>query len=137
MRHLFENILSKVFKHLTLVGLPGFAQDCYCQFCHYVLLFLCLFISLYLCISVSPLYLSISPKPNLTLNMPACWSPSPPTCPSLSLNPLYFQIRNSLMLRLIFFWTNSFIYKIVDLTFCWFRYWNFFQVIKLFMEKYF
>ncbi len=83
-----------------LVGLPGIARDFYCQ----------------LCISVSPLYLYlyISPKPNLpvTLNMPACWPACQPARPPLFLShpfPLSFQMRNSLLLRLILGWTNSFI----------------------------
>jgi hypothetical protein len=44
-------------KHKELVGLPGFARDLNCQLCLYVSLFL---------------FLSISPKPNYTLDMPAC-----------------------------------------------------------------
>ncbi len=55
-----------------LVGLPCLARDFYCQVCLYVSLCLCL------SISVSPLYLSISPKPILTFKMPACWPAYPP-----------------------------------------------------------
>jgi hypothetical protein len=41
----------------------------------------------------------------------------PAACPSLSQppGPLSFQIKKSLLLRLIFVWTNPFIHKIVDL----------------------
>jgi len=71
-----------------------------------------------LCFSVSSLYLCISTKPNLTLNMPTCWParlplsllPPPSLTPSLSYPlPLSFQVSNSLLLRLIFGGTNSFI----------------------------
>ncbi len=65
---------------------------------------LCLF---FLCLSIS-LYLlslpSISPKPNLTLNMPACCLEAHPSLslsffhPTLSFTPLSFQTRNSLSL---------------------------------------
>ncbi len=55
------------------------------------------FVSMSLCFYVSvsqslPRYLSMSPKPNLTFNMIDC-----------------VKIRNSLLLRLIFGWTRSFI----------------------------
>ncbi len=96
--------------------------------CFYVSLFLCLFVSMYLYLSVSPLYLSIYPKANLTFNMLACWSASPP---ALSHPPLSFQISNSLLLRLIFGWTNSFIIKMVLVCYlnCW-------LVSKVFVRTY-
>jgi hypothetical protein len=90
--------------HYKLVGLPSFAWDFYCQLCLYVSLFLCLSISVSLSLP------SISPKPNLTLNMTAWWPSHPPLSFSHPL-PRSFQIRNSL-LRLIFGWTSSFIIKI-------------------------
>jgi len=49
--------------YIKLVGVPGFAWDFIVSS---VSMSLCFYVSLY-CISVSP---SISPKPNLTLNMP-------------------------------------------------------------------
>ncbi len=79
------NFRSVWFIYLILVRLPGFAWHFYCQLC------LCVFV--FLRLSVSPLFLSISPKPNLTLNMPACWPaarwpvfPLPSLTPSLSLS---------------------------------------------------
>ena len=57
------------FFYCTLVELPGFARDFYCQLCIFV------------CLSISLTLPSISPKPNL--KYPACW----PTGPPLSLTP--------------------------------------------------
>ncbi len=107
----------ELLKYQTLVGLPCFAQNFYCQLCLYVSLFLCLSITQYLCLSPVSLYLS--PKPNLTLYLYACLL----TCPHVPLShplPLTIQIRNSLLLRVIFGWTNSFItlYRLKILS-CW------------------
>ncbi len=50
--------LVKLFYYIRLVGLPGFAQDFYCQLCIFV------------CLSISLSLPSIPPKPNL--KYPAC-----------------------------------------------------------------
>ena len=72
-----KNLEQKILFYHKLVGLPSFARDFYYQLCLYVSLLLCLYVSLSL--------LSISPKPNLTWNMPADWPARPP--PSFSLSP--------------------------------------------------
>ena len=81
-------------------------------------LFLCPFVSMSLYLSVSLSLPSMSPKPNLTLNIPACW-PARPRTPLYLSHPfprsLSFQIRNSLLLRLIFGWTKSLFNKLVGL----------------------
>jgi hypothetical protein len=70
-----------------------------------------MFLYLSVSLSFSPIYLSISPKPNLKY---ACLlTHSPARRPLyLSISPsLSIQRRNSLLLSLIFGWTTSFLYK--------------------------
>ncbi len=70
--------MTYLWFYLKLVEIPGFARDFYCQ--------LCLFVSMSLYLSVSLFFPSISPKPNLNLNMTACWPANPPLSLSLSLS---------------------------------------------------
>jgi hypothetical protein len=92
-----QSSLTQKYRFIVkLVGLLGFAKDFYCQLCLYVPLFLGLYISLYLCLSQT--------YPNYKYACPLTRPPAPP--PLL----LFFKIRKSLLLRLIFGWTNSFIF---------------------------
>ena len=104
------NFRSVTVIYLILVRLPGFAWDFHCRLCIFVF-----FVSVSLFLpSISPLYLSISPKPNLTLNMPACWPARPLASlpPSLSHPPpslfpdMKFPVEAHFWLDELFYYIN-------------------------------
>ncbi len=96
----------KLLFYMKLVGLPSFAWDFYCQ--------LCLYVSLYLCLSVSLSLPSISPKPNLTLNMTGCWPGHPPLSFSHPPPSLFSDKKFPVEAH---FWLDKLFYYIEDV--CW------------------
>ena len=102
--------------HSKLVGLPGFARDFYCQLCLYF------YFSLSPCISVFLSLPSITPKPNITLNKPACWPACQPAPLSLSPPPSLFPDKKFPVEA--HFWLDKLFYYIESISWknsvvCW------------------